>query len=215
MRIALFVVMFAISASINAQSVHAPQDDCRKTLQRYMDQFPQSDLCDVYKFCFQDVFGPAHIVESGHGVLGSAKCVKNIEEEIAKSKQLGGPDYQYTGCEGNYVRVNLSIVKSGKLTAAQLADCLCRSVEPPYQMSIEEWKYRWSQLEHILVSMKPAPGHFTMDSESIESLLERGGYTVHHSYSFNSTYNFHYRIIRRDVFEKEILPLISNTKKKH
>ena len=68
-----------------------------------MEEFPASDLCDVYKFCFQDVFGPAHIVESGHGVLDSAKCVKNIEEEIAKSKQLGGPEYQYTGCEGNYV----------------------------------------------------------------------------------------------------------------
>ena len=178
------------------------QEYCRKRLQDYMNEFPQSDLCDVYKFCFQDVFGPAHLT------IDSLSALKHIEDELAKSKTLGGPDYQYAGCEGNYVRVNLRLVKDGKLSAAKLVECIRKSVEPPHPMTIEEWKYRWSQLENILVNMKPSPGHFTLDSESIESLLERGGYTVHHSYLFNSTYNFRYRIVRRDVFEKEILPLL-------
>lgn len=33
-------------------------------------------------------------------------------------------------------------------------------------------------------------------------------YVVHHTTRFNKAYNFHYRIIRRDIFEKEMLPLI-------
>jgi len=185
------------------------QPDCRKVLQEYMNHYPASDLCDVYKFCFQDIFGPAHLT------IDTAQSVRYIQDEIAKSKQLDGPDYEYVGCEGNYVRVNLSLVKRGLLNTAQLASCLARSVEVPHIMTVEEWKYRWNELENILVNMKPSPGHFTLDSESIESLLDRGGYTVHHSYSYNSTYNFHYRIIRRDIFENEILPLISSAKKKH
>lgn len=194
------VVVMSSSGAVKAQ------DDCRKSLQDYMNEFPQSDLCDVYKFCFQDVFGPAHLS------IDSVSALKHIEAEVEKTKIFGGPDYQYTGCEGNYVRVNLKLVKNGELSAAKLVGCLCKSVNPPKPMTIEEWKYRWSQLENILVKMKPAPGHFTLDSESIESLLERGGYTVHHSYSFNSTYNFHYRIVRKDVFEAEILPLFSKKK---
>ena len=191
----------------NIMSQVVNPDSCTKRLQDYMKEFPASDLCDVYKFCFQDVFGPAHLA------IDSASAVKSIDGEIEKSKTLGGPDYQYTGCEGNYVRVNLSLVKNRTLTASQLASCLARSVNPPHPMSVEEWKYRWGELETILLNMKPSPGHFALDSESIESLLDRGGYAVHHSYSFNSTYNFHYRIVRRDIFESEILPLI--TKRKH
>lgn len=196
-----FTIFFSIA--MNAQS------DCRSVLQRYMDEYPASDLCDVYKFCFQDIFGPAHLT------LDSASAIMYIRSELEKSKTLGGPDYQYAGCEGNYVRVNLALVKNGKLSADQLADCLRRSIAQPHPMSVEEWKAKWNMLENILADMKPQPGHFALDSESIRSLLNRGGYTVHHSFSFNTAYNFHYRIIRRDIFENEIFPLISNKKKKH
>lgn len=199
----LFVAVFIFQY----QNIMKAQDPCGERLQDYMKEFPASDLCDVYKFCFQDVFGPAHLS------IDSVSAVKSIESELEKSKTLGGPDYQYTGCHGYYVRVNLSLVKKSTLTASQLASCLSRSVDPPYSMSVEEWRYRWGELENILLNMSPSPGHFTLDSESIESLLDRGGYAVHHSYSFNSTYNFHYRIIRRDIFEAEILPLISKPKK--
>ena len=202
----LFIFM-CITVQMAAQSSNGK--DCGETLQRYMKTYPASDLCDVYKFCFQDVFGPAHLS------LDTVKNIKNINEEIARFKTLNGPDYEYTGCEGNYVRVNLSLVKRGVLEAHSLADCLSRSSEPPNLMTIEEWKYRWGQLEKTLLHTTPQPGHFALDSESIEALLDRGGYAVHHSYSYNSTYNFHYRIIRRDIFEKEILPLISTVKKKH
>lgn len=199
----LFLLILAISTIMTTFA----QTDCQKTLEQYMKQYPASDLCDVYKFCFQDVFGPAHLT------IDTAKSIKYIEEELEKSKTLGGPDYEFVGCDGNYVRVNISLVKRSILTASDLALCLSRSADVQNPMSVEDWSYRWHELEEILNNITPRPGHFALDSESIESLLNRGGYTVRHSYSYNSTYNFHYRIIRRDIFEQEILPLLKTKRK--
>ena len=202
--ILLFFIMTTPSPQVKAQSPAAA--GCRAVLQQYMKRYPASDLCDVYKFCFQDIFGPAHIN------IDSVQSVKNIEQELAKFKTLGGPDYEYTGCEGNYVRVNISLVRQGTITATQLSECMARSVDPPHPMTVEEWKYRWGRLEEALLHTSPQPGHFALDSESIESLLDRGGYAVHHSYSYNTTYNFHYRVIRNDIFEAELLPIIKRHK---
>ena len=201
----LIVIMVAVVTfphTVNAQ------DDCRKRLQQYMKEFPESDLCDVYKFCFQDVFGPAHLN------IDSAAAVKNIEGELAKAKTLGGPDYQYVGCEGNYVRVNLRLVKNGTVAASKLGGCLARSTQPPVQMTVEEWRYRWDELEEEASKLTPRPGHFSLDSQSLNDLLEKGGYAAHHSYTFNSTYNFRYRIVRKDLFEAEILPMLPKGKHK-
>lgn len=184
------------------------QDVCVKRLQQYMKEFPESDLCDVYKFCFQDVFGPAHLN------IDSVAAEKNIVGELAKAKTLGGPDYQYVGCEGNYVRVNLRLVKNGTVTASKLAGCLARSSQSPAQMSVEEWRYRWDELEEVASKLSPRPGHFALDRQSLNDLLEKGGYAAHHSYAFNSTYNFRYLIVRKDIFESEILPLIPKGKHK-
>lgn len=184
------------------------QENCEKRLQQYMKEFPESDLCDVYKFCFQDVFGPAHLN------IDSAAAIKSIEGELAKAKTLGGPDYQYVGCEGNYVRVNLRLVKNGTLSVSKLAGYIARSSQTPVQMTVEEWHYRWDELEEVASKLKPRPGHFSLDSQSLNDLLERGGYAAHHSYAFNSTYNFRYRIVRKDLFEAEILPMLPKGKHK-
>ena len=43
---------------------------------------------------------------------------------------------------------------------------------------------------------------------SIDSLLDAGKYVMHHSKSYGVAYHPHYRIMRRDIFDKEILPYI-------
>lgn len=47
------------------------------------------------------------------------------------------------------------------------------------------------------------------DKREIEEKLRRGDFVVHHSRRFNESSNFHYRIISRPVFEKEILPKLT------
>ena len=68
----------------------------------YMRRFPEAQLRDVYKSCFQDVYGPGHIIKD------SAQCAQYVEQELQYSDTGDHrfPDYEYTGVEGNYVRVN-------------------------------------------------------------------------------------------------------------
>ena len=50
------------------------------------------------------------------------------------------------------------------------------------------------------------------DRLAIESLLGEGRYAWHHSRAYNEHYRPHYRLIRRDIFERELLPLIEAQK---
>jgi hypothetical protein len=47
------------------------------------------------------------------------------------------------------------------------------------------------------------------DSAEIEALIQGGDYVMHHSKRFNDYYQPHYRIIERNIFETEILPLLN------
>ena len=42
----------------------------------------------------------------------------------------------------------------------------------------------------------------------ISSYLDKGEFILHHSEAFSIAYNPHYRIIARDIFEKELKPRI-------
>lgn len=53
------------------------------------------------------------------------------------------------------------------------------------------------------------PGYDT-DKAAIDSLLSTGDYAFHHSDAFTNAYDPHYRIIRRDLFEAELLPYLKN-----
>jgi len=50
------------------------------------------------------------------------------------------------------------------------------------------------------------------DRERIFRQLNGGDPVVHHSKRFNDNYSVHYRIISREIFEKELLPLIETGK---
>ena len=46
------------------------------------------------------------------------------------------------------------------------------------------------------------------DAKAIKEMLATGHYAVHHSRLYNEHYAPHYRIIAKDIFEREILPLL-------
>jgi hypothetical protein len=53
--------------------------------------------------------------------------------------------------------------------------------------------------------------NYAQEREKIFSFLEQDKYMMHHSEQFSCEYDPHYRIIEREIFQKEILPLISLT----
>jgi len=75
-------------------------------------------------------------------------------------------------------------------------------------MPLYDWKGQWERIEKVLRQVNPQPKNFDEDAAFIRYIMDQGQYAVHHSRHFNEVYDPHYRIIRRDLFEREILPLL-------
>ena len=208
-----FAALFAVTAlsSCNGGGKTADNNEVSPELavmQRYMDTYPQSQLRDMYKFFFQDFFGAEHLITDSAASLGY------IEYELsnADSSDWNLPRFYYPlGTDSNYWRVDVGYVRDGVLTAGQLTSALLRSANPSdsaEKPSIETWRRHWESILALLPQIDPQPQCIETDSAIIDSLLVSGHYAMHHSKLFNGTYHQHYRIIRRDIFEAEILPLL-------
>ncbi len=133
----------------------------------YAERYPAAEPQDLYKLVFQDLYGPGHLLTD------SAECYQYLEREILEyctDDTTAFPLYEYTLCDSNFVRVNLYLVKWGKIDLEQLVSAVMRSAE----------------------------GLLTPDHK----------YVMSHSAAFKAAYAPHYRIVRRDIFEREILPLL-------
>lgn len=171
----------------------------------YQRAFPAATLRDMYKYSFQDYFGPAHIIQD------SAACAAYIESEIGYLDSIGwGYEVLYEPLRvcGQYVRVNILAVKRGLLSTGQLTSALMRSGVMPDSAMVEAWSARWPQIEQAVAQLPQPVKGFVQDSADIASLLRRGKYVFHHSSSFNSVYHYGYRLVRKDIFEQELKPLL-------
>lgn len=179
----------------------------RSRLQAYMEKYPQSQLRDVYKYCFQDYFGLEHLLSD------SMSAVRYVEHEIANAdtSDWSRPVFCYPSLNDNYVRVDLNYVRRGIITVSDLVSAMlesARKTEAITPMKVKEWEGEWRKIREALFDVYPLPRNFVEDSEMIDRLLSEGGYVMHHSAHFNKTYRQHYRIIRKDVFDQKILPMI-------
>ena len=161
LTISFVILLAACQHQPNVETSHS----CANALMAYAEQYPAAEPTDLYKLVFQDLYGPGHLLTD------STAALRYINAELADMDSLGGmPLYEYTLCDSNFVRVNLSLVQDGTISAEQLADAMVRSAEG-----------------------LPRPSH---------------KYVVSHSVTFKEAYHPHYRIVRRDIFEQEILPSI-------
>ena len=177
-------------------------EECRLSL--YMQRYPQSQLRDVYKYCFQDYFGLEHLLTD------SMATVQYIEYELNNSDtdDWRRPLFYYPLLKNNYVRVDINYVRQGVIPLETLVSAMLRSAQPA-NFNSEEWHNRWHSLLQLLNnSHTPKPLNYEEDYQLIEQAIKSGQYAIHHSRLFNVTYRQHYRIVRRDVFERILLPLI-------
>ena len=164
--------------------------------------YPKSTLQDLYKNFFQDYFGPGHIVSD----TLSAGAYLNIELE--STEYMTGAYYEPTGYNGNFFRVNLSVIKDGFMSRDAFFDAFLRSVSDIKIITIEEWKKEWKKIDLFIHSMDLSLANYVKEREEIFLLLDQDKYVMHHSEQFSAEYDPHYRIIKRDIFLKEILPLL-------
>ena len=178
-------------------------------------RYPQSQLRDLYKFCFQDVFGLEHLLND------SLSAVRYIEYEMANSdsNDWQQPLFVYPlTFVNNYVRVDINYVRKGIVPMGVFVSAMLRSVEndvKAWQIDKLSWPSCWHSLLEVIERVTPRPLNFEEDKALIDEVLKKGEYAVHHSALFNATYHQHYRIIRRDVFEQLLAPLIQQSNNTH
>ncbi len=196
----LLLIFAFVCAQAQTKCVDAP--DVRMAVERMMADYPHSTLQDIYKSFFQDHFGP------GHAVPDSAQAAVWLRGELSKVERLDVPLYEPTGCNGNYYRVSLAAIASGKVQFDDFLSAFLRSVRAVLPSEVDAWSGEWEMIEGIVAAMGLSLPNYETDAVAIKEMLVAGHYAVHHSRLYNEHYAPHYRIIAKDIFEAEILPLI-------
>lgn len=196
------LMLFISFMSLVAYGQDQREASIREAVERQMRTYPLSTLRDLYKNFFQDRFGPGHIVSD------TTSAGNYLRSELAASERFGGAPYEPTGYRGDFYRVNLSVIKEGLVDYSTYFGAFVRSVNAIQPPSVEVWKAEWKEINAIISNMDLRLEHCEPDSLEIDHLLEEGKYVMHHSRIFGETYDPHYRIMNKEIFEKEILPLI-------
>ena len=153
---------------------------------------PQSRLSDLYKYFFQDVFGPGHLVSDPAG------AASYLDRELARAIGYEDFDLQELIYRKQFVRVNLRVVAAGRVDKQTFMTAFLESANSFRIPEVSEWHKEWRRIERVLrKSYAHLPG-YDDDRRYIDSLLTAGDYVVHHSRDYINTYDPHYRIIHRD-----------------
>lgn len=208
-RLLLMVVTLLVgfSAEFSAESEGKGEisraDSIAAALDYQISNYPASQYCDVYKNFMQDFFGPGHILAD------TVAAGRYLRQELAETETFEGPLYEKTGFNGNFYRVNLSLIKDNVIPYDLYFASFVESVQNIVPPSGEEWMRIWNEIDCVI---KKKNLHFAdedSDRARLAAQFRDGNYVAHHSKRYNDAVNFHYRIISKKNFEKNLLPLIT------
>lgn len=201
-RIATYLTAVALLVVATACTGDSTRERIRQSVERQMERYPHSTLRDLYKNYFQDRFGPGHII-------ADEKAADNyLRYELENSATMEGDDYEPTGYEERFMRVNLSVIADGRVPYDKYLSAFVRSVNGIEPITVEQWREEWKVIDEVINEMNLNLPDYEADRAEIWALLEREEYVMHHSKLFEQHYDPHYRIIEREIFQREILPLI-------
>lgn len=194
----LGMVGLAVSAQTRQDSIHS-------ALEYQLEHYPSSQYRDVYKNFMQDYFGPGHILND------TVAAGNYLRYELNNSEKFEGPDYETTGFEGNFYRVNIRLIKDGTIPYPAFFDAFVESVQAITPPDGETWMRTWREIDGEIRAMGLAFPNEAQDRADLTKQFSQEDYVVHHSQAFNEANHFHYRIIARDKFLRSLLPLIERT----
>lgn len=159
---------------------------------------------DIYKGCFQDYFGPAHILTD------TASVKRYITQELEQLPAQVSSDIYYEPCSWreNYYRVNLSVIKDGYISIDDFTRAFMESAGKAAPELTREWIDEWATVMQAVRETATGIECFEADSAMITDMLQQGKYVVHHSAQFNENYRPHYRIISKEIFNRCIRPYL-------
>ena len=181
MVIELFLILLVHASAVRQM--------CTELAARY----PAATLQDVYKTCYQDEFGAEHMMRD----TVAARNYLRYELESCKGQDLSGiPLREPTGFRHRYVRVNLSVVLDGTMTEEELWRMFRgERKKVKNERKKDGWAKEWKQIERIALKVHPQ-----WKDEALQRALRDAAdkeAAVHHSDSYRTTYNPHYRIIQQ------------------
>ena len=202
MRRILFPFFLLLSVAVSAQDI---EGFINRQLQTYL----KSRLLDIYKSCFQDYMGAEHLVSDRQRV----KAYLDKELNATSLDDLMPWYYEPCGIDSCYYRVSIRAIKEGIITEDQLLDAFIRSANSETRPSVESWSDRWHMIIGTIDQIKLDLPDFQEDKQFIDSVLSVGKYAISHSPEYREAYHPHYRIVERNIFEKEIKPMIERKTK--
>ena len=203
MKQALYILTLALCIGCQSASI-------KSGIERQLKEYPESRVQDIYKCFCQDNLGPEHLIPNPQTAADYlASELTEYSHDVA-SRKYSKPTLRYfaTSDEGNYVRVDLSVVLDGFMTADEYLDAFVRSANQGTKRTTEQWKSKWADVERCIRKHFMTIPDADKDLKEIKALMDEGNFIIHHSDKFGQVYNPHYRIIAKDIFESEILPLI-------
>ena len=166
---------------------------------------PKQTLQDVYKSCYQDEYGPGHMIPNESSSLNYLMTETNSIE-----KDYNPPtSFELTGLEGNYIRVDLNLIKNGTVPFFVLFKGLLISSEIGSQKTDDGWAEIWNEIVEEIKKYDLKFDNFEEDIQRLKNISESDDKVVHHSDLYENTYHPHYRIIEKNVFNKYIKPFIN------
>ncbi len=170
----------------------------RTAIERELQLYPHQRLTDFYKSMFQGYWGPGHIVESTEDRNSIRQW---LVRETAECNTVCGPVWHELGPWGRFGRLNLSVIKEGKLGIDDYCTAFINSAKTQNAATINDWKRQWKKIVAELNRMNITFENYQQDKQAIENMLNRGEYAAHHSRQFITRYNPHYRVISTEEYK--------------
>ncbi len=183
----------------------------RQAISYQLSVFPESSAQDVYKNFCQDNLGPGHLIPNPDNASSYLKRELSEYKEDLDKGLYSVPELKYypVGDCGNFYRVDLSVILDSLIDFESFFSAFLRSTNEGPMITNEEWKEKWSKVEAVLRKSFPDMPGLEEDLAEIDSFVAKDDLILHHSDIFEQTYHPHYRIIGKELFEKEVLPFLA------
>lgn len=193
--------LLALSLLVSCQSLSV-----REAIGAQLRQYPQSRVQDIYKNFCQDALGPGHLIlnqENAHSYLLSELAVCQSDTAGARYSP-SAVRVVPVGDKGNYLRVDLSVVLDSLVDAETLFSAFVRSANEGKKLTEGKWKAKWAEVASAIRTSFPGIPDAEKDLAAIDSLIAQGHLILHHSRAFSEAYHPHYRIVAKEIYEKEL-----------
>ena len=201
-------------------SMSTSAQDVKSFVCKQLQTYPKSRLLDIYKSCFQDYMGAEHLVNDRQKV----KAYLDKELSTTSLDDLMPWYYEPCGIDSCYYRVSIRVIKEGIITEDLLLDAFIRSAykrsnesqvatnegetHSENRFSVKFWSDRWHKIIATIDQMDLDLPNYQEDKHYIDSILSVDKYAISHSSDYREAYHPHYRIVERNIFEREIKPTI-------